>query len=90
MQPKRDRSRFEDIYNAALQRPPEERAEFVREACGGDEELRSKVESLLAYDRDSRLEAPVLRPGDRLGNFEIIGPLGKGGMGEVYRGGISG
>ncbi len=79
-------SRFEEVYNAALQRPPEERAEFVRAACGGDEELRSEVESLLAYDRDSRLEAPVLRPGDRLGNFEIVGPLGKGGMGEVYRG----
>ena len=33
---------------------------------------------------DKRLAA-VLAPGDRLGNFEILGPLGKGGMGEVYR-----
>jgi hypothetical protein len=26
-----------------------------------------------------------LRPGERLGAFEILGPLGAGGMGEVYR-----
>src|SRR6266498_4493982 len=27
----------------------------------------------------------ALQPGIRLGNFEILDPLGKGGMGEVYR-----
>ena len=26
-----------------------------------------------------------LRPGVRLGSFEVLGPLGAGGMGEVYR-----
>src|SRR6476661_1308375 len=27
----------------------------------------------------------ALQSGTRLGNFEVLGPLGKGGMGEVYR-----
>ena len=26
-----------------------------------------------------------LTPGTRLGTYEIVGPLGAGGMGEVYR-----
>ena len=26
-----------------------------------------------------------LAPGDRLGVYEIVGPLGAGGMGEVYK-----
>ncbi|MGH9843341.1 MAG: hypothetical protein ACREEM_31765 [Blastocatellia bacterium] len=50
------------LYHAALEREPESRAEFLDEACAGDEELRREVASLLAYDDRpaSFIEAPVL------------------------------
>jgi Tol biopolymer transport system component len=35
--------------------------------------------------RSSAQAASSLSVGDRLGRFEIVGPLGAGGMGEVYR-----
>jgi len=40
--------RVEEIYHAASERKPEEWVAFLVGACGGDEELRHEVESLLA------------------------------------------
>jgi eukaryotic-like serine/threonine-protein kinase len=87
----------EALFEAAQQQPSDQRAEFVRQACLGDSELRAEVESLLqtADSRDPLLDgsplssiaerAPALKPGDKLGNFEIVALIGRGGMGEVYR-----
>ena len=90
----------ERLYHDALARDAGERAQFVREACAGDEALRREVESLLAYDRGAEqfLSTPALdavrplfnssprvRPGQRLGPYEITSLLGTGGMGDVYR-----
>ena len=36
------------LFHAALELPRESRSAFLRGACGGDEELRQEVESLLA------------------------------------------
>jgi eukaryotic-like serine/threonine-protein kinase len=91
--------RIKDLFNSALARPAEERAEFLVEACAGDESMRAEVESLLyAHDEDdSFLSAPAyeiaaeilendngLAPGDYIGPYVIVSRLGHGGMGEVY------
>src|SRR5271166_3632299 len=87
----------EALFEAAQQRSADQRAEFLRQACGADEELRAEVESLLkaGESRDPLLDgsplssleerAPALKPGDKLGNFQIVALIGRGGMGEVYR-----
>src|SRR5205085_4280538 len=73
---------------------------FLDNACDDDLELREEVESLLGYQKEagSFIEAPAyknaavelageggeLKPGDLLGDYQILSLLGEGGMGEVY------
>jgi serine/threonine-protein kinase len=54
--------RVDKLVSLALERAADERAEFIREACAGEEDLRIEVESLLAsqMNRDEFLaEAPA-------------------------------
>ena len=62
MQPNERWERIEKLYQAALERPPGERAAFLEEACAGDEGLRRELESLLAHGERaaSFLAAPVV------------------------------
>jgi hypothetical protein len=70
---------------------PEQRVAFLEEASGGDKELRREVESLLRQSAHGMLDDPVwqppgesaLQPGAQLGPFQILAPLGAGGMGAV-------
>src|SRR2546429_6413539 len=93
-------SAVERVYHGALERVAEERSAFLNEACGGDDELRSEVESLLAYEDKAKdfIENPALEvagelmadrqhslvTGQALNHYTILDLLGAGGMGEVY------
>src|SRR5438552_18989260 len=52
----------EELYHAALERPAESRTDFLRSACGDDEELYREVESLLGFKSQAEhfIEKPAL------------------------------
>jgi Tol biopolymer transport system component len=83
--------KIEKLYQAAVALSAEKRADYLAQACPGDPDLRAEVLSLLAQNADSFLESsPVsavkpLSAGAKLGNFETVELIGRGGMGEVYR-----
>jgi serine/threonine protein kinase/Tfp pilus assembly protein PilF len=44
---------LDEIFSGALERPPEERGEYVRDACGDDTDLQEEIRRLLAALEDS-------------------------------------
>jgi serine/threonine protein kinase len=82
-------AKIESLYHAALAKDRGERSAYLATECAQDAELRGEVESLLGC-ADAELVSPTadgyhFPPGIRLGSYEIIAPLGAGGMGDVYR-----
>jgi formylglycine-generating enzyme required for sulfatase activity/predicted Ser/Thr protein kinase len=65
--------KIEELFHAALERPPAERNSFLDEACADDGELRAEVGSLLgARERasdfpDKPAWAPLVNPGEKEG-----------------------
>jgi eukaryotic-like serine/threonine-protein kinase len=47
--------KIREIFEAASDRPVGERAEFIAQACAGDEETRQRVEAMLAADAQENL-----------------------------------
>ena len=82
---------LKDAFWAAVDREPAERARLIGELEAKDPALAKRLEALLAADqRGDVLEplfesAPSIDTPDRIGEYEVIGALGAGGMGEVYR-----
>lgn len=86
------------LLQSALERDPNERSNFLDEACIGDPLLRSEVEALIdSHDRaESFIESPAFEVmaqslsqndsvvGSTLGHYQILSRLGGGGMGEIY------
>jgi eukaryotic-like serine/threonine-protein kinase len=88
------------IFNSAIKYRPQERSVFLSQACAGDSDLRSEVESLIASHEKtgSFIDAPAyeaaaesllheqsdLKSGQIIGSYEIVSFLSRGGMGEVY------
>src|SRR5690349_5324046 len=91
--------RIARLHAEALTHSGPERASFLHEASGTDDDLRREITSLLAEeDRLGVLDDPMLASaaevldvettlarGTRLKHYEIEHLLGVGGMGEVYR-----
>ncbi len=67
MQPDRWQ-RIEELCYAALEREEDQRRQFLRSACGSDEDLRLEVESILAWERNARdfMETPPMEMSARL------------------------
>src|SRR5438132_123190 len=92
--------KVKEIFQAVLERAPEDRSAFLARTCGEDESLRKEVESLIASHEKTGtfIDAPAyeaaaelimndkaqMKPGQEIGAFEIISFISRGGMGEVY------
>src|SRR5262245_41327012 len=88
-----------ELFEAALERSPTDRAPFLDKACAGNKPLHQRLEALLArHDKAaSFLEVPAPethvtvdqphreRPGIIIaGRYKLLEQIGEGGMGTVW------
>src|SRR6185503_994405 len=89
-----------EVFEGALACQEAGRSEFLERVCAGDVRLRQEVESLLRsyQEAGSFMETPAvagaaaslvgeqkkISAGQLVKHYQIIAPIGEGGMGEVY------
>jgi serine/threonine protein kinase len=89
-------NRIDDVFQAALGAPASEREHLVDAACADDDETAREVRALLAAHGAATgfLEPLGTAPpigeaasaGLRVGAYEVVREVGRGGMGAVYLG----
>jgi len=89
MSPERWQQIYE-LFEAALERPAEERAAFLAHACAGDEATRQRVEAMLAADarHDLLIDRPAYQAFDTMASSDSRpddSPSYSGQMIGVYR-----
>ncbi|MGH9968893.1 MAG: protein kinase domain-containing protein [Pyrinomonadaceae bacterium] len=90
--------KVKQIFQSAIERPPDERDAFVARACQDNPALRSEVESLISsHDQaGDSIEAMAAEAatemladdrtivGQQIGRYQVLSRIGRGGMGEVF------